>query len=57
MTILVTAWLAFGAGTAFGVLLIRATEGRRRRRWTWSGRRQYLRPRPLARPRTRFNKD
>jgi hypothetical protein len=50
MTILITAWLAFGAGVVFGVLLIRATEGRQRRRWPSPDRRDSVRARPLARP-------
>jgi hypothetical protein len=53
MTILVTVWLAFGAGTVFGVLLIRHTQGLRRPRWPWSARLDPACPRPLARPGTR----
>jgi hypothetical protein len=53
MTILVTAWLAFGAGTVFGVLLIRHTQGPRRRRWPWAARLAPPWPRPLGRPPTR----
>jgi hypothetical protein len=53
MTMVVTAWLAFVAGTVFGFLLIHHTQGTRRRRGSWSARLRPAWPPPLARPGTR----